>query len=127
TLVEPSAIQSRTDGTNTFQIFVDAWGNPLRFYLFPFDNDELQSPSGPYVTTSTTGTNADSVDPEGTLMNASWRLNGSNLSANAQTFARYCHRLPSPSDPNPTVAANSNVARVMVPVICSASKDGLFG
>ena len=28
TLVEPTAIQTRTDGTNTFQIFVDAWVHP---------------------------------------------------------------------------------------------------
>jgi prepilin-type N-terminal cleavage/methylation domain-containing protein len=127
TLVEPAAIQTRSDGTTTYQVFVDAWGNPLRFYMFPFDNDELNVPGSPYSVTTTTGNSADTVDPEGTLMIPSWRLNGSAPSANAQLFARYCHRLPSPSDPNPSVAANPNNARVLLAVVASTGKDGAWG
>ena len=32
-----------------------------------------------------------------------------------------------PADPNAMAAANPNVARVMIPVIASTGKDGLFG
>jgi prepilin-type N-terminal cleavage/methylation domain-containing protein len=132
TVVEPAAIQTRSvsDASGNrfdFQIFVDAWGNPLRFYLFPFDNDELNA--APYATTTTTAASADTVDPEGTLMTPSWRLNGSGsaLSPKAQAFATYCHRLPSKSDPNPSVAAKPDVARVLVPVVASTGKDGAWG
>jgi prepilin-type N-terminal cleavage/methylation domain-containing protein len=38
TLVEPTAIQSATVNGKTFQFFVDANGNPLRFFAFPTVN-----------------------------------------------------------------------------------------
>ena len=37
----------------SFQYFVDAWGNPLRFFLFPFGNDEINQE--PYIRTTTPG------------------------------------------------------------------------
>src|SRR5438132_1162581 len=34
TLVEPTAIQTRSFGGKNFQIFVDAYGNPLHYFIF---------------------------------------------------------------------------------------------
>jgi prepilin-type N-terminal cleavage/methylation domain-containing protein len=125
--IEPTAIQTR-DG---FKVFVDSWGNPVRYYIFPFDNDELNDPSLPYVPTYTRNaslTGRDPQDPEGTLMMAGWRYQTAGvLSGNANAFGRLLHRLPSATDTNPLVKASPDTDRHLIPVVASAGRDGVFG
>jgi prepilin-type N-terminal cleavage/methylation domain-containing protein len=74
--IDPSAIQTRPTppqpplpNNQQFKIFVDAWGQPLRYYIFPYSNDELNGP--PYFTPPQGNLNdkrgKDPQDPEATL------------------------------------------------------------
>jgi prepilin-type N-terminal cleavage/methylation domain-containing protein len=115
-LVEPSAIQSRTLNGKTFQIFVDGWGNPLRFFVFPTGNDEINA--DPYVKPLTANPYAsyDVQDPEDTLMSPAWFATFRN------DFKAKIHDLPPPSNPPFPIAA-----RHLLPVVASAGKDGQWG
>jgi type II secretory pathway pseudopilin PulG len=126
-LVEPSAIQSRTFNGKTFQIFVDAWGNPIRFFAFPTGNDEINSE--PYVRTSTPNSTPppqtipylaarDDQDPEDTLMSSAWFATFRN------DFKLKLHDLPPPWDPSQPLVTP---ARHLIPVVASAGKDVLWG
>jgi hypothetical protein len=119
-LVEPTAIGTvdlplTAGGTKQFRIFKDSWDIPVRHYIFPFDNDELNDPSLGYLPTENSPTmirGRDAQDPEGTLMVDTWRFKaGGALSDLAVAFSKLVHRIPSPSDTlNPTVdQANDNI------------------
>lgn len=113
TLVDASAIQSATVNGKTFPFFVDAWGNPMRFFAFPTGNDEINGP--PYVTYLASNPNQgwDTQDPEDTLMSPIWPVNLRN------DFQSNIHVLP---------AAGQNVrAHHVLPVVASPGKDGLWG
>lgn len=113
TLVDASAIQSATANGRTFSFFVDAWGNPLRFFAFPTGNDEINGP--PYVTMLASNPNQgwDVQDPEDTLMSPAW------TPALRNDFMAKIHALP---------AAGQNVrAHHLIPVVAAAGKDGAWG
>jgi prepilin-type N-terminal cleavage/methylation domain-containing protein len=125
-LVEPTAIQSVPLNGREYRIFVDSWGNPLRYYPFPTGNDELNQP--PYLDTSinpTTGkptvplTARDPQDPEGTLYSPPnyWP----NILRNQ--FQVWVH----PLQPNVSSGSYSPTARYLMPVIASAGRDGNWG
>lgn len=105
--VEPSAIQTRVANGQTFKIFVDAWGNPLRFYAFPFNNAELNDPANNYV--SRFGQNMQSPDP---------------LDPD-RTLANYVPPLATPFQN--MVHPTTGKLRMLIPVIGSAGRDGLWG
>ena len=67
--VEPTAIQTRAAGNTQVKIFVDSWGNPLRYYAFPYYTDELNLP--PYFdkTMHQNQQSPDSQDPDSVLLN----------------------------------------------------------
>jgi hypothetical protein len=123
TLVEPAAIQSATVNGKTFPYFVDSWGNPLRFFLFPTGNDEINAE--PYIRTQTPNlapppqylpytTGRDVQDPEDSLMSAQW------ATALRNDFRLKLHDLPTPPGLNVP-------ARHLIPVVASPGKDGLWG
>jgi type II secretory pathway pseudopilin PulG len=116
-LVDASAIQSQTVNGKTFQYFVDAWGNPVRFFAFPTGNDEINV--DPYVKPLVANPYAshDDQDPEDTLMSPAWFPTFRN------DFRLKIHDLPAPSNP----PAQPMAARHLIPVVASAGKDGLWG
>lgn len=147
--IEPSAIQTRTATTGQqFQILVDSYGTPLRFYLYPTGNDELntglyvkneppyKSPFEP-VLKSSPANGRDPVDPEGTLYNANWNNTLRNqfiasihgLNSVVVNTANYPDYLASPPA-GYTAADNAFLfpkARYLLPVIASAGRDGRWG
>jgi prepilin-type N-terminal cleavage/methylation domain-containing protein len=108
--VEATAIQTRTVGGVTFKIFVDSWGNPIRFWNCPYRNDELNLP--PYVQ------NVNATSTVSTLQN---------------------QQSPDPQDPDQALAAFQSTAftkmvhpvggplRMLIPVIGSIGRDGQIG
>ncbi len=144
--IEPSALQTRAATTGQqFQVLIDSYGNPLRFYLYPTGNDELNSAiyvkneptySAPIIRSSP-GSGRDPVDPEGTLYNANWPVVLRNqytstfhaLNPTAINTANYPDYQPSP--PTPFTAADNPFlfpkARYLIPVIASAGRDGKWG
>ena len=102
----------------SFQYFVDAWGNPLRFFMFPTGNDEINVE--PYIRTTTPGsatpytTGRDVQDPEDSLMSAVWNP------AFRNDFRAKIHDLPTP----PGVGVP---ARHLMPIVASPGKDGSVG
>lgn len=118
TVVEPTAIQTGVVNGKSFQYFIDPWGNPLRVWLFPTGNDEINAepyiktvqgmPSVPYTQSR------DVQDPEDTLMSAVWNV------ALRNDFRLKIHDLPSP--PGPAVPA-----RHLIPVVASSGKDLAWG
>jgi prepilin-type N-terminal cleavage/methylation domain-containing protein len=66
--VEASAIRtvSITSGSNTvqFKYFVDSWGNPIRYWRFPYANDELNAPPYYDASKSQTQPSPDPQDPD---------------------------------------------------------------
>jgi hypothetical protein len=118
TLVEPAAIQTGVVNGKSFQYFVDAWGNPLRFFMFPTGNDEINVE--PYIRTVTPGsatpytTGRDVQDPEDSLMSAVWNP------AFRNDFRAKIHDLRTP----PGVGVP---ARHLMPIVASPGKDGLWG
>src|SRR5262249_53334456 len=107
-VVEPSAIQSVSAGGKEFKYFVDTWGKPLRFYVFPYYNDELNAP--PYVTQQALSTlqSLDPQDPNAALRGQTWRPDLRN------NFVAALHPL-------------DKGLRNLVPVIASAGRDGQWG
>ncbi len=131
--VDATAQKTVTIGTQNYSYFVDAWGNPLQHFTFPFDNDELNAlpylPVDPYTHLPRT-VGRDPLDPDDALVQNGWRYaNGQAppLSNNALAFGQLLHRIPNPSDPNPSVAGNPNVARNLIPVVASSGRDGKWG
>jgi type II secretory pathway pseudopilin PulG len=113
TVVEPTAIRTGEINGKTFQYFVDPWDNPLRFWLFPTGNDEINAE--PYIRTANNYTQGRDVqDPEDTLMSTVWNT------VLRKDFRAHIHDLH--PTPGPTVPA-----RHLIPVVASAGKDGLWG
>jgi prepilin-type N-terminal cleavage/methylation domain-containing protein len=101
--LDPSAIQTRTAGGQQFKIFVDAWGNPVSFFIFPVKNTyELAGGSDPQ-------------DPENTLADGMWRSSANGQ--NATTFNNSIHPFPLPAG---TVVQ-------MISVVASSGRDGQWG
>jgi prepilin-type N-terminal cleavage/methylation domain-containing protein len=112
--IEATAIQTRTVNGVTFKIFVDSWGNPIRFWACPYGNLELNSP--PYLQNVSaqgvaTVQNQQSPDPQ----DPDQALAGFKSAA----FAKMVHLLPAgtPGDP----------LHMLIPVVGSIGRDGVLG
>jgi prepilin-type N-terminal cleavage/methylation domain-containing protein len=81
--IDPSSIQQQ----GNFKIFVDAWGRPLRYYIFPVNNDELANKPDPQ-------------DPANTLQNKPWRV-----SPQGALFITKIHTLDVPHRLVPVIAS----------------------
>jgi prepilin-type N-terminal cleavage/methylation domain-containing protein len=92
------------DGINEL---VDAWGNPLAFYRFPWNNAELQA-ANPAAPGSRNFKFSDPIDTGGTL------LNWSPPAAWVQQF-------------HPVKNTTTGNANFVIPVIVSAGPDGELG
>jgi prepilin-type N-terminal cleavage/methylation domain-containing protein len=106
--VGPTAIQTRTVGGVVFKIFVDPWGNPIRFWAFPYGNTELNA--APYLqnTFSQNQQSPDPQDPEQALLGFSSPVN--------TAFTKMVHPLQMPSP-----------LHMLIPVVGSIGKDGQSG
>lgn len=120
--IEPTAIQTGVVNGKSFQYFVDSWGNPLRFWLFPTGNDEINAE--PYIKTVNGNPpvpytqSRDVQDPEDTLMSSVWAaVVTPNL---RQDFINKIHFLPMPTGPGVP-------ARHLIPVVAASGKDGAWG
>jgi hypothetical protein len=134
--IEPTAQKSWTNPANgkSYVYLVDSWGNPLRYYAFPYYNDELNDPTliHPY-TQGQFSQNQPSPDPQDAdkrLRNYSPTLAQSpQQAAFATAFATYVH--PLDADPTPDPFANNKTGltllRYMIPVVASSGRDGDFG
>jgi hypothetical protein len=101
--VEPIAIKTGTAGNVQVKYFVDSWNNPLRYYAFPYYNDELNGP--PYRNAFVQNQQSpDPLDPDKVL---------TGYTANA-TF-------------NSTIHPTEKGLRTMIAVVASAGRDGDFG
>src|SRR5262249_7317740 len=93
--IEPTAIQTRKikvapNQTADFRVFVDAWGNPLRYYPFPTGNDDLND--APYLDLRVNSlgqlmvppATRDPQDPEGTLYSPLWPAGSRQLVGGAR-------------------------------------------
>jgi hypothetical protein len=114
----PQAVAD-TNGDGVPEI-VDVWGNPLAFFRFPTDNDDMNAakPGSP-----TTDIRRDPQDPEGLLLNPTWNSQV-NYSANGGNylFEQHLHRIHDPAAPN-----WAPVARFMLPTIVSNGYNGRPG
>src|SRR5262249_55201491 len=73
----PQSVADTHDGngnTDGVPEIVDSWGNPLAFFRFPTDNDDMNAakPGSP-----TTDVRRDPQDPEGRLLDANWNTQAS--------------------------------------------------
>jgi prepilin-type N-terminal cleavage/methylation domain-containing protein len=130
--IDPNFVRSVTASSGKqVSYFVDIWGSPLQFYLFPFDNDELNDQTLPYGNPTTRQQSRDPQDPEGTLMDPTWRYTTApNYSNNAKAFMALLHPLPSATYPtaySKLVQNFPDMARNLIPVIVSRGKDGKLG
>jgi prepilin-type N-terminal cleavage/methylation domain-containing protein len=94
------------DGMNEL---VDAWGNPLAFYRFPWNNADLQA-ANPAAPGSRNFKFSDPIDTGGTLMNPSW--------TGRATFEAQFHPVKNLATGN---------AYFVIPVIVSTGPDGKLG
>jgi Tfp pilus assembly protein PilE len=101
-LVEPTAIRD----VNGFKVFVDAWGNPLRYYIFPYYAVELTGSKQ----------DPDPQDPESTLQDTTWTTPRQNL------FIQFLHPLRVGG-----LTTGALTIRKLGPVVASAGRDGDFG
>jgi prepilin-type N-terminal cleavage/methylation domain-containing protein len=101
--IEATAIQTRTVGGVTFKIFVDSWGNPIRFWACPYGNDELNA--APYLQNTFTQNqqSPDVQDPDQAL-----------AGFQSAAFAKMVHPL-------------GTQLRNLIPVVGSIGRDGLSG
>jgi prepilin-type N-terminal cleavage/methylation domain-containing protein len=95
--IDPAAIQQQ----GNFKVFVDTWGKALRYYAFPYFNDELNG--SPYVSSPGSPLGKDPQDTEGTL--------------NGYSSAAFLAIHP----------LNLRVPRHLIPVVASAGRDGDWG
>jgi prepilin-type N-terminal cleavage/methylation domain-containing protein len=95
--ISPTSVQTR----GNLKVFVDSWGNPLRYYSFPYYNAEL------------TGT--DAQDPENTLLASTWPAAQKSQFTGTSTIPTAIHPL------------DAGTPRMLIPVIASAGRDGDFG
>lgn len=116
-VVDTPDANGNTDGVPEI---IDVWGNPLAFFRFPTDNDDMNNakPGSP-----TTDVRRDPQDPEGLLLNPNWNSQA-NYSANGGNyiFEQHLHRIH-----DPTAAAWTPVARFMLPTIVSGGRNGRLG
>jgi hypothetical protein len=105
---------------NGLAYLADAWEQPLAFYRWPTANSEVDQLNR--STTAMTTFKRDAQDPEGKLMDPSWRYvpNTTNLSAGATKFVQRIHDLKSDSNKNPTSV-------YVVPVIASGGPNKKLG
>lgn len=117
-----------TDGDGVPEL-VDGWGKPLKFLRFP--TVVTTEPGGPISANPAkaaggrTAKFADPVDPEGTLINATWYNAPPPLPANndRRIFEAQFHPVgPQPVPP----AVNPPFAFYTIPVVASAGKDGVM-
>ncbi|MFL5241414.1 MAG: type II secretion system protein [Gemmataceae bacterium] len=111
----------------------DGWEQPLAFYRWPTANSEVNQLNK--STTAMTAIKRDSQDPEGKLMDPSWRYDPvtGTLSAGAKAFIQTIHDLT--SDPNNMIPLPSNsgvkvanpTSVCLVPVIGSAGPNKKLG
>ena len=101
--IEATAIQTRTVGGVTFKIFVDSWGNPIRFWACPYGNGELNA--APYLqnTFSQNQQSPDVQDPDQALVRFT-----------SVAFAKMVHPL-------------GTSLHNLIPVVGSIGRDGLSG
>jgi prepilin-type N-terminal cleavage/methylation domain-containing protein len=108
--IEPTAIKTATVGGATFKYFVDSWGNPVRSWMFPYGNNELNDSTLPY-NKNALPQNQQSPDPQdpdqafATFTGASY--------PGSTGFTRMVH---------PTVPL-----RLLIPVVGSMGRDGSWG
>jgi prepilin-type N-terminal cleavage/methylation domain-containing protein len=106
-LVEPTAIQT----VGGFKVFVDSWGEPLRLFLFPVYNTELNDPSLGYYKPAAMAS-PDPQDPEGTTAAPTW------TTTTQKAFQFFLHPL--------NVSGRSGPFH-LIPVIASSGPDMDFG
>jgi prepilin-type N-terminal cleavage/methylation domain-containing protein len=99
-----------TDGDGMNEL-VDAWGRPLAFYRFAWNNAELQA-ANPATPGSRNFKFSDPIDNGGTLLNNSWPVKL------RKTFNSEFH---------PVQNATTGNANFVIPVIVSAGPDGDLG
>jgi prepilin-type N-terminal cleavage/methylation domain-containing protein len=109
--VEPTAIKTATVNGVQLKYFVDSWGNPVRYYAFPFYNDELNQ--SPYFSAIQNQQSPDPQDPD-------------------QTMFKYATLVPTwpgkfQAMLHPPIHPVTGQVRVLTPVIASAGRDGAWG
>ena len=97
-----------TDGDGMNEL-VDAWGRPLAFYRFPWNNADLQA-ANPAAPGSRNFKFSDPIDTGGTLINSSW---------NPALFEKQFHAVR-----NNMPGLRLGNANYVIPVIVSAGPDG---
>jgi prepilin-type N-terminal cleavage/methylation domain-containing protein len=106
--IEPTAIRTATVGGATFKYFVDSWGYPVRYWAFPYGNDELNA--SPYRDAfSQNQQSPDPQDPEQALLT----LPTAAAYMWTTRFALMVH----PTQP----------LRTLIPVVGSPGRDGAWG
>jgi len=118
---------------NGLPYLADAWEQPLAFYRWPTANSEVNQLNK--STTAMTAIKRDAQDPEGKLMDPSWRYDATTgkLSAGATKFLQTIHdltsdpnnKIPLPTNPNLMVANPTSV--YVVPVIASPGTNKKLG
>jgi prepilin-type N-terminal cleavage/methylation domain-containing protein len=113
-----AANEVRTDtSTGTpIKYLVDGWGNPLAFFRWPTNNDDLNPPGQAQPPSSP----RDPLDPLGRLLDPSWNnLNNATTITTLESSSFIGH---------PLHQGNwIRVAYNLVPVVVSAGKDGNLG
>jgi type II secretory pathway pseudopilin PulG len=128
--IEPTAIRTATiataNGALTLKYFVDSWGNPVRFWTFPYYNSELNAPpyrqdyamvNGTAVATTQNQQSPDPQDPERAFQSFAnppypW----------AASFQAMVYPFVQVSQNPPT-----NDVRMLISVVGSAGRDGQWG
>jgi type II secretory pathway pseudopilin PulG len=117
--IEPTAIKTATVGGVTFKYFVDSWGNPVRNWMFPYGNSELNDTSLPYKNFFAQNQQSpDALDPEQAMLMF--------LPPASAGFTAMVHPFVVINDPNPPHQP-INSLRTLVPVVGSMGRDGSWG
>ncbi len=114
-----------TDGDSIPEL-VDAWGRPLAFFRFPWNNSVLQA-ANPAAANSASAKFADSTDPMGKLLDnklpMNWYKDTTPFNPPTETRAR---RKIFEDTFHPIMVTATGNAYYTTPVITSAGKDGIM-
>jgi type II secretory pathway pseudopilin PulG len=121
-LNNPTSTDPKALAFRDYTYVIDGWGTPLRYYAFPYYNDELNAP--PYYDPTNTAkltVSPDPQDPERKLEDYNTLLaQGAQQRAGVTQFVAAVH----PLLPG---ANHKTVLRNLIPVVASAGKDANFG